>query len=283
MLVRSEYPAGVPCWIDLTPPDVNGAIEFYGGLFDWQFVDRAPAGAGFHYHVAQLEGLDVAAIGTPAPTVTAPPAWTMYVAVDDADEALARVRAAGGSAPDGPAEVPGVGRSAACLDPAGAPFSIWQSLGRAGVQLVNTPGTWNFNELTTTDGDAAEAFYGSVFGWKAVSVDFGNGPSGMWVLPGYGDFLATIDPDLRRRHADVPDDFSNAVAWLLPSAPDARPAWDTTFAVDDTDAVVARAEQLGGRIVVPAQDAGPVRMAVIEDPQGARFTASHYQPERLTS
>jgi predicted enzyme related to lactoylglutathione lyase len=30
---------------------------------------------------------------------------------------------------------------------------------------VNEPGTWNFSELTTTiDADAAEAFYGAVFG-----------------------------------------------------------------------------------------------------------------------
>jgi uncharacterized protein len=282
MLVRKEYPAGVPCWIDLTPPDPDAAVEFYGGLFGWTFVDRAPAGAGFHYHVAQLDGLDVAAIGTPTPTSVDPPAWTMYVAVDDAAEALARVRAAGGRALEEPTEVPGVGRSAACLDSAGAPFSIWQSLGRAGVALANAPGTWNFNDLTTPDAEGAEAFYGAVFGWKAVPVDFGLESSTMWVVPGYGDFLASIDPDVRRRHAEaaLPEDFSNAVAWMASADLDsARPAWATTFAVDDTDAVVDRAVRLGGRIVEPARDTGPVRVAVIEDPVGARFSASRYSPE----
>jgi predicted enzyme related to lactoylglutathione lyase len=281
MFVRNEYPAGVPCWIDLTPPDPAAAVEFYAGLFGWQFINRAPVGAPFEYHVAQLSGLDVAAVGSPTPTSTDPPAWTMYVTVDDAAEALSRVRAAGGQVLEDPQEVPGVGRSAACLDPGGAPFSIWQSLGRNGLQLVNEPGTWNFNELTTTiDADAAEAFYGAVFGWKPVPVDFGLTSSTMFVVPGYGDFLATVDPGLRERHEAqaVPDDFSNAVAWLARAAADARPAWDTTFAVDDTDAVVERAERLGARILEPPHDTGPVRVALIEDPQGARFTASRYTP-----
>jgi catechol 2,3-dioxygenase-like lactoylglutathione lyase family enzyme len=115
---------------------------------------------------------------------------------------------------------------------------------------------------------------------KAVPVDFGLEASTMFVVPGYGDYLATIDPNLRARHEEqsVPDDFSNAVAWLARAAADARPAWDTTFAVDDTDAVVARAERLGARILEPPHDTGPVRVAVIEDPQGARFTASRYTP-----
>jgi uncharacterized protein len=280
-MVRNEYPAGVPCWIDLSPPDPDAAIEFYRGLFGWSFIDRAPAGAGFHYHVAQLEGFDVAAIGTPSPLSPEPPAWLMYVAVDDAGDAAERVRAAGGRVLAGPDEVPGVGRSVACLDSAGAPFSLWQSLGRAGVQLVNGPGTWNFNELTTTDTDSAEAFYGSVLGWKAVPVDFGLEASTMWVVPGYGDFLARLDPDLRRRHAEqaTPDDFSSAVAWMAPAAADARPAWDTTFAVADPDAVAARAVSLGGRVIESPHDTGPVRITLIDDPQGARFTASRYQPE----
>ena len=41
---RTDYPTGVPCWIDLEPPDVDAAIEFYGALFGWSFEDRLPAG-----------------------------------------------------------------------------------------------------------------------------------------------------------------------------------------------------------------------------------------------
>ena len=51
-----------------------------------------------------------------------------------------------------------------------------------------------------------------------------------------------------------------------------------TFAVDDADAIAAKAEQLGGKVVVPPFDAEPVRMTVLADPQGTVFTASKYQP-----
>ena len=52
-----------------------------------------------------------------------------------------------------------------------------------------------------------------------------------------------------------------------------------TFAVDDADAVAAKAIELGGRVLVPPFDAPWVRMAVIADPQGATFTASKFAPE----
>ena len=52
-----------------------------------------------------------------------------------------------------------------------------------------------------------------------------------------------------------------------------------TFAVDDADAIAARATELGGRVDVAPFDAPWVRMTVITDPQGATFTASKFVPE----
>jgi predicted enzyme related to lactoylglutathione lyase len=61
--------------------------------------------------------------------------------------------------------------------------------------------------------------------------------------------------------------------------PDVPAHWGVTFAVDDADAIAARAAQLGGRVVVPPFDAPWVRMTIISDPQGATFTASKFVPE----
>ena len=284
MVIRERYPAGVPCWMEITPPDPQAAVAFYGSLFGWQFESRGPVG---DYHVGQLDGYDVAAVGPSEGAGPSAPggrdepeaAWTMYVAVDDLDEAVGRVRAAGGQVRHVFDLVPGLGRSAACTDPAGAAFSLWQSDGRAGAQVVNGDGSWNFNELTTTDPDGATAFYGAVLGWQAVPVDFGMGAAAMWCRPGYGEFLASIDPEIRQRHAEAgaPDDFWDAVGWM--AAAEAGPAsWEVTFAVDDADGTVQLAEKLGATVVSPPVDAGVVRMAVLRDPQGARFTVSHYQP-----
>jgi uncharacterized protein len=55
--------------------------------------------------------------------------------------------------------------------------------------------------------------------------------------------------------------------------------WDVTFAVDDADAIAARAVELGGEVLVPPFDAPWVRMTIIRDPQGATFTASKFVPE----
>ena len=52
-----------------------------------------------------------------------------------------------------------------------------------------------------------------------------------------------------------------------------------TFAVDDADATAAKATELGGKVIVPPFDAPWVRMAIINDPQGATFIASKFVPE----
>jgi hypothetical protein len=51
-----------------------------------------------------------------------------------------------------------------------------------------------------------------------------------------------------------------------------------TFAVDDTDAIAEKTAKLGGTVVVPPFDAGPVRIATLRDPQGATFSVSRFDP-----
>ena len=285
MLERDGYPAGVPCWVDTGQPDPEAAVEFYGGLFGWEFEDRMPADSPGRYFVAQLRGRDVAAVGSQPEQAPPTPGWNTYVWVDSADDATAKVKAAGGNALMEPFDVLDAGRMAVLTDPEGAVFCVWQAKEHKGAQLVNEPGTWNFSELNTRDAEGAKAFYGTVFGWEAETLDYGEGQTTMWRLPGYGDFLERRDPDLRRRMAadGAPEGFEDAVAWLIPMTSDqypddVPPHWNVTFAVDDADAVADRAAKLGGQVRVPPFDAPFVRMTVVSDPQGAAFTASKYVP-----
>ena len=285
MLERDGYPAGVPCWVDTGQPDPEAAVEFYGGLFGWEFEDRMPADSPGRYFVAQLRGRDVAAVGSQPEQAPPTPGWNTYVWVDSADDATAKVKAAGGNALMEPFDVLDAGRMAVLTDPEGAVFCVWQAKEHKGAQLVNEPGTWNFSELNTRDPEGAKAFYGTVFGWEAETLDYGEGQTTMWRLPGYGDFLERRDPDLRRRMAadGAPEGFEDAVAWLIPMTSDqypddVPPHWNVTFAVDDADAVADRAAKLGGQVRVPPFDAPFVRMTVVSDPQGAAFTASKYVP-----
>jgi uncharacterized protein len=283
LLERNGYPAGVPCWVDTAQPDPEAAAEFYSGLFGWQFEDRMPADSPNRYFVAQLRGRDVAAVGSQPEEMPPVAVWNTYVWVDSADEATAKAKDAGGSALMEPFEIPDAGRMAVLADREGAAFCVWQAKQHRGAQLVNEPGTWNFSELNTRDPEGAEAFYGAVFGWEAKTIDTGDGGFTMWRVPGYGDYLVQRDPELRRRQEGdgAPEGFEDAVAWLVPMAPDqadAPPHWSITFAVDDADAVADRAAKLGGKVLVPPFDAPWVRMTVLSDPQGAVFTASKYMP-----
>jgi predicted enzyme related to lactoylglutathione lyase len=278
---RDRYIPGVPCWIDTSQPDPEAAVDFYGGLFGWEFESVMPPGAPAKYFMGRLRGLEVAAVSS-LPESAAPKAmWDTYVAVESADETATKVRAAGGGVVKEPFDVPNAGRMAVLRDPEGAVFCVWEAREFKGARVVNEPGSLNFNDLRTRDVDGAKGFYGSVFGWETLGLE---GGFEAWTLPGYGDHLASDDPDLRKRVAELggPTGFEDVVASLVAigdDQPDVPAHWGVTFAVDDADAVAAKAEELGGTVVVPPFDAPWVRMTVLTDPQGASFVASKFVPE----
>ena len=187
------------------------------------------------------------------------------------------MRAAGGTVLAEPDDVGDAGRMAVFADPAGAAFSVWQPKERRGAAVVNEPGSLNFNDLNTRDLEAAQAFYGAVFGWEIIH-------GSLWALPGYGDFLEQRTPGMRKGMAEMgaPERFEEVVA-SVNAIPDDQPGtpahWGVTFAVDDADAIAERAAELGGRVLVPPFDAPWVRMTILNDPQGATFTASKFVPE----
>lgn len=277
---RSTYIPGVPCWVDTDQPDPQAAVEFYGGLFGWEFEERSPGDMPGTYHVAQLRGRDVAGVSTKQESADWPTAWNTYVSVESADQAAARVRGAGGSVLMDAFDVGDAGRMAVVTDTEGVAFNLWQPRGMIGAELVNEPGTLNFNDLSRSP-KGAKAFYGAVFGWGTLEP---AGGSGMWTLPAYGDHLEQHHPGVRRRHADggAPPGFTDVVATLTPIGEDqsqTAPRWGLTFAVEDADVTAERAVELGGEVVVPPFDAPWARIAVITDPQGATFTASKFVPE----
>jgi uncharacterized protein len=280
MLERDGYIPGVPCWIDTSQPDPEAAALFYVGLFGWELEDVMPPDSPGKYFIARLRGGDVAAVGSQPEGAPPMAVWNTYVWVDSADETADKVRAAGGQVISEPFDVMDAGRMAVFSDPEGAVFCVWQAKQHKGAQIVNEPGSLNFNSLNTRDLEGAKAFYGSVFGWKVLDL----GGSAMWQLPGYGEFLERSDPGLRERmtEAGAPEGFADVVAAANPIAddqPDTPAHWGVTFAVDDADATARKAKELGGNVLVPPFDAPWVRMTVITDPAGATFIASKFVPE----
>ena len=277
---RDGYIPGVPCWVDTSEPDPEAVIPFYRGLFGWEFENAMPEGAEGRYLIGRIRGGEAAAVGSipeGAPTV---PRWNTYICVASADETATKAREAGGAVAVEPFDVLDAGRMAVLTDPEGAEFCIWQAKARMGARIVNEHGSLNFNGLATRDREAAEAFYGAVFGWRTLELP----AAVMWTLPGYGEHLEENSPGLRDQMAQMgaPEGFIDVVASLDPIADDDRvtPAhWSVTFGVDDADAAATRARELGGKVVSGPVDAPWTRMAVIEDPQGATFVASQFVPE----
>jgi predicted enzyme related to lactoylglutathione lyase len=275
---RDRYIPGVPCWADTSQPDPEAATEFYSGLFGWEFQDSMPPDSPGSYFIASLKGKAVAAVGAQPEGAPPEPMWNTYVSVASADETAQKVRDAGGTIISEPFDVMDAGRMAVCMDPEGAAFCIWQSEEMPGSQLVNEHGTVNFNVLNTRDAAAAKKFYGAVFGWGTLGL---GGGVEMWTLDGYGDHLEEIQPGTKEAVSEVggPEGFADVVASLVPigeDQPDTPAHWSVTFAVDDADAIAARAAELGGSVVVPPFDAPWVRTTVLADPAGASFSASKF-------
>lgn len=275
------YPFGVPSWVDTWQPDPQAATRFYGGLLGWTFTEAMPPDAPGSYLVAALDGHDAAAV---SPVEGGVASWNTYVsvgdsAVRDADTTAAAVIEAGGAVITEPWDAGPGGRTAACRDPQGGMFHLWQARRRLGVQVVNVPGAWNFSDLHTSDPAQAVAFYGRVFGW--VAADYaGNGTGPIMRVPGYGDHLAaTVDPGIAERQAGAgaPEGFEDAVGAIVPAGPGEETHWHVTFSVADRDVNAATAESLGATVLSHSESPW-ARLALVRDPQGAEFTISEFTP-----
>jgi len=256
MTQRTDYPSGVPCWVEALQPDPQAAAHFYGRLFDWRFDQPTsmPEGLDGQYLVARIRSRLVAGIGqAPGPTPMA--IWITYISVASVEEALSRVADAGGAVVAGPLDAGPDGRLAVVTDPAGVAFGIWQPEERAGAQLVNEPGTWAMSALHTPAPERAESFYGAVFGWQLQTVP--DAPFAFWRLPGYVGGVP---------EQPIPRDVVAVMAPIVEPS-EVPPHWAVNFRVDDVDGTAERAVALGGQLLLAPTDTPRFRNAVIADPQ----------------
>lgn len=257
MKVVTAYPDGVFSWVDLSSHNFAAAKAFYHGLFGWDTLE-IPMSEDYSYHMFQINGYDVAG-GSQLTEGMVPPGtpshWSSYVNHSDVDSVVAKVADAGGVVVAPPFDVMESGRMAVIQDPTGAMVGIWQPKNHIGAKLVNQPHTLIWNELQTRDGEAAKAFYTAVFGWE-TELD----PSGS----GYVMFKANgrIQAGMM-----VMDESWGPVP----------PNWAVYFMTEDVAATAAKAEELGGTLLVPVTPAGQMgHFTVIQDPSGAVFTAMQF-------
>ena len=220
---RESYEPGTFCWVDLATSDAEGAKAFYGDLFGWEFRDDEIPGGVYSDHG------DV--VGAVYQQDEHPPHWNNYVSVTSAEETVARAKQLGARVLEEPFDVGGFGRVAVLADPAGAMLCVWEPRSHIGAGRVNDVGCMGWNELQTSDSEAAGNFYGGLFGWEAEPIEddgrvvyttiknAGNQNGGFMPMSGAARrrafLLAPLLHDLfaRRRHGE------GARAWRLPCLP----------------------------------------------------------------
>jgi len=237
-------------WYELATSDVDAALGFYGALLGWTAQDF-PGNTETRYVIVTANGKGVGGVMT-LPAGMSEPFWLGYVGTNDIDAATASFTGAGGTLHRGPWEIPQVGRLALVSDPQGAGLAMIQGASDQPSEAFNQslPGHGNWNELHTTDPDAAMRFYSAQFGWTAGRA-MPMGPNGTYQL----------------FQADGTD-----IGGISPMLMSSRPSWLYYFGVADVTAAIARIGDNGGAVLMGPQEVpGGAVIVIARDPQGASF------------
>lgn len=179
-----------------------------------------------------------------------PPAWTTYLAVDDAGVIADRAAAAGATVMVPPMQVGSMGSMAVLVDPGGAVVGLWQSGDHTGVELYNEPGSLVWNEALVGDYQAGMDFYGTVFGYDFRPIGEGMDYSTM----------------------ELNGEPVGGVGALAMMGNEGAPRWQTYFAVASAAETCAKVVELGGAVISePSAMGGFGTMAALTGPGGEVF------------
>lgn len=242
-------------WYELMTTDPEGATRFYEDVVGWTIGAPAPGG-GVEYRV--IEAVDGAAGGmlTLTSDMTdggARPIWLGYLGVDEVDAAVEKAVAAGAKVQMPAFDAPGVGRIAMIMDPQGVPIYLMRGSSHEDSTAYQRHGLGHvsWNELMTSDREAALDFYRAQFGYeKAGAMDMG---------PEMGEYSFIS-------HG------GETVGAVMKASPEAPAAWQFYARVPDVDAAAGKIAAGGGKVLFGPMDVPTgERVLIGVDPQGASF------------
>jgi predicted enzyme related to lactoylglutathione lyase len=247
--------AGQFVWYELLTTDPKAAISFYSEVVGWKTELFTQAGGPEPYTMwvgsqGPLGG--VMRLPEEAKKMGAPPHWMAHVEVTDVDATAAKAKQLGGNVYVPPTQIPTVGRFSVIADPQGANLSVFKPDTKMEAHDTSKEGEFNWNELVTSDHEAAFKFYSTLFAWKKDS-DFDMGPMGKYLIYGQGE----------KQYGGM---FTKTADMPMP------PSCIYYINVNDLEAAVARATSNGGKLMNGPMDVpGGTRIAQLADPQGAFF------------
>jgi predicted enzyme related to lactoylglutathione lyase len=234
--------------------DTEASRSFYGQLFGWTAEEPAEQFGGYFSFLK--DGVRVAGCMAAQPDAGVADIWSVYLATDDARKTTDTAVANGGQVIAAAMDVAELGTMAVVTDPGGAAVGIWQPGTHPGFGILGETGAPSWFELHTGDYDAAVAFYRNVFRWDT--------------------HVVSDTPEFRYTTQQHGESWQAGIMDASGMLPDGAPAqWSVYFGVDDTDAALAKIVDLGGSIVLPAEDTPYGRLATAADPAGAVFKIVH--------
>ena len=251
-------PAGDFIWYELMTPDAEGAKAFYDAVVGWDFGESTPEYSGYRM-INTNDGGFAGGVMPITPEMQqhgAHPTWLGYLNVSDVDEKVASIESAGGKV-FMTHDIPNVGRIAMVADPQGAPFYVMKPIPPEGREnepstafSTDKQGRCAWNELSTSDPQAARRFYGEQFGWTTDEfMDMGE----------HGEYRFIDHKGLRL----------GAIAGAMGGQP---PHWRFYFRVPSVATAKETVEAKGGKIVMgPMEVPGGDHIVIGIDPQGAEF------------
>jgi predicted enzyme related to lactoylglutathione lyase len=241
-------------WRDLITTDLPTAQRFYADLFGWEYLNSGMDG----YVTAVLDGRLVAGLAA-ADQVRGDvnvSQWISSVSVFSVEETARRAREFGAVIHREPQDAGERGRVAVVSDPQGALFAVVRTPGGDPPDREPAFNEWLWTELWTDDLDASVEFYGRILGYTRATLE------------------AQV---LSRGYVAFERDGAPRAGLIQYEVEGVRPNWVAYVRVEDVEVTARRAEELGGRVLIPPQDElreGTV--ALIADPTGAALAIQEW-------
>jgi hypothetical protein len=252
-------PPGDFIWYELMTPDPEGAKAFYDAVVGWD-IEPQPAGPMDYRMIRRSDGGNAGGVLRLTDDMTshgARPVWLGYIYVGDVDATVATIERAGGKALMPAFDIPDIGRIAMVTDPQGAPFYVMKPIppadkpqAKSDVFSPDALQRVSWNELVTSDREAARGFYGELFGWTSDEfMPMGElGEYRFW------------------------DHHGVRLGAVCGPIPDEQPHWRYYFRVPSIAKAKETAEANGGVVYMGPHEVPSGDWIVIgKDPQGAEF------------
>jgi uncharacterized protein len=239
-------------WHDHNTTDLESAKRFYGELFAWSIKSEGQ----WHFIYSGNDQQHFGTINKLDAKHNIPSHWVPYIAVENIDAAIGAATKAGGKIQMGKTAAGKTGHFSYVADPQGAVFALWQ-YGPEGngpkAELDGPPplGHFCWDELLTSDPDAAEKFYKSVIGFQTQHMEMPGMRYTLWERN-------VMRPDGKPRQG-------GGMMKMPPGVP--HPFWLSYVYVSDCDQSAEKAKKLGAQIMAPPMDIPNVgRFASLLDP-----------------